>query len=100
VSDGAHETDRTAEDAPLPGGDFRLFVQRLGYQGLMNLGRLEHPITKAEHVDLPHARALIDDLAMLEEKTRGNLDADEAAYLQKLLSDLRHLYSELESQQG
>jgi len=32
---------------------------------------------------------LIDDLAMLREKTSGNLDDDEAAYLDKVLADLR-----------
>ena len=81
---------RTAEDVPLPGGNFRLLIQKLGYQGLMSLGLIENPITGEAHRDLGHARMLIDDLAMIADKTRGNLDEDEAEHLEKTLSDLRH----------
>jgi hypothetical protein len=35
------------------------------------------------------AQALIDTLAALEEKTRGNLDADEAQLLNQALTSLR-----------
>jgi hypothetical protein len=81
---------RRAEDVPLPGGNFRLFVHRLGYQGLMSLGLLENPLTGQARVDLGHARMLIDDLSMLAEKTRGNLDEEESEHLFKVLRDLRH----------
>lgn len=81
---------RTAEHVPLPGGNFRLFVQRLGYQGLMSLGVLENPITGDRRVDLDHARMLIEDLAMLAEKTRGNLEDEESEHLFKTIRDLRH----------
>ncbi len=80
---------RVAEDVPLPGGNFRLFIQRLAYQGLMNLGLIENPMTKAVRVDLDHAGMLIDDLSMIEEKTQGNLDEEEQAHLTKVISDLR-----------
>jgi hypothetical protein len=80
---------RTAEEIPLPGGNFRLFVQRLGYQGLMSLGLLENPLTQQARVDLGHARMLVDDLSMLAEKTRGNLDEEESEHLFKVLRDLR-----------
>lgn len=87
---GERPAERTAADVPLPGGDFRLFVQRLGYQALMSLGILENPLTGSSRVDLNHARMLIDDLSMLAEKTRGNLDQDESEHLFRLLRDLRH----------
>ncbi len=83
------EEFRTAEDMPLPGGNFRLFIQRLGYQGLMSLGLIENPLTNQSRIDLDHARMLIDDLAMLAEKTRGNLDEEESEHMFKLLRDLR-----------
>ena len=72
------------------GGNFRLYLQRLGYQGLMSLGLIENPLTKQSRIDLDLARMLIDDLAMLAEKTRGNLDEEESEHLSKLLRDLRH----------
>ena len=67
-------------------------TQRLGYQGLMSLGVLENPLTGDARVDLNHARMLIDDLAMIAEKTRGNLDEEESEHLMKTLRDLRHQF--------
>lgn len=84
------EEPRPASDMPLPGGSFRLLVQRLAYQCLMSLGVLENPITHTRQVNLPGARALLDDLAMLRDKTSGNLDHEEAEHLAKVLADLEH----------
>lgn len=39
------------------------------------------------------AQALIDTLAALEEKTRGNLDADEAKLLEQALTGLRFRFA-------
>ena len=55
------ETQRTAEEIPLPGGDFRLFVTRLSFQGMLSLGLLENPITKTKHLNLHGARMIVDD---------------------------------------
>lgn len=81
---------RRASDVPLPGGDFRLFVTRLSFQAMMTLGLIENPVTGDKRANPEQARMLIDDLAMLQEKTVGNLEPDEQAYLDKILSDLRH----------
>ena len=61
--------EQAAEDLPLPGGNFRLLIQRLGYQGLMSLGIIENPLTDTTVANLDNARLLIDDLTMLQEKT-------------------------------
>ena len=87
---------RTAGDMPLPGGEFMLFVTRLAYQLMMSLGLLENPITKARQVNLDNARMLLADLAMLREKTVGNLDDDEAAHIDKVLNDLGPVVAKLE----
>jgi hypothetical protein len=86
----AGEPARHAEDLPLPGGDFRLFVQRLAYQALIGLGLLENPLTRTKEAHPEQARSLIDDLAMLREKTRGNLTPDEDEHLARILRDLEH----------
>ena len=44
--------------------------------------------------DLPSARQNLDLLAMLREKTRGNLTAEEDKLVDNLLSDLRMRYVE------
>ena len=80
---------RRADDLPLPGGSFRLLVTRLSFQAMICMGVLENPVTKTKEVNLANARMLVDDLVMLREKTRGNLDPDERAHLDKVIGDLQ-----------
>jgi hypothetical protein len=86
----SEETQMRASDVPLPGGDFRLFVTRLSFQAMIALGLIENPLTKTKQRNPAGARMIVDDLEMLLDKTTGNLDSDESAYLEKILSDLRH----------
>jgi hypothetical protein len=85
------EGQRTAEDVPLPGGDFSLFIARLNIHGLMSLGVIENPITNKKHTNLEQAKMLVLDLEMLLTKTSGNLTTFEENQLTKMASDLRHL---------
>ena len=87
--------ERTAGDAPLPGGDFRLFVTRLSLQGMLAMGLLENPLTGTKATNLPNARMVIDDLRMLQEKTFGNLDEEEQQFLDKVVADLRRAYAQV-----
>jgi hypothetical protein len=48
-------------------------------------------------VDLPMARQTIDLLGLLEDKTKGNLDAEEAKLLDSLLQDCRARFVEISS---
>lgn len=90
----------TAEDLPLPGGDFRMFVTKLGFQALIALGVIENPVTKKTDVNLAHARMVIDDLRMLREKTKGKLDKDEEAHLAKIVTDLQFQFVEKSKEGG
>jgi hypothetical protein len=85
---------RGADEVPLPGGDFRLFVTRLSLQGMLSMGLLENPLTGSKAVNLPNARMVVDDLRMLQEKTFGNLDDEERAFLDKVVADLRRAYAQ------
>ena len=87
-------SEQTAADMPLPGGNFRLFIQRLAYQCLMSLGVIENPITNTRQENLPNARLVLDDLLMLKEKTVGNLDEEEVAHLDKIVNDLEKTYQQ------
>lgn len=87
---------RRADDVPLPGGDFRLFITRLSFQGLLSLGLLENPVTNTKQKNLPGAKMILDDLKILREKTTGNLDPEEDAHLNKVISDLEHAYAQAE----
>ena len=89
------DTPHTAADMPLPGGDFRMFVTRLSFQGLLSLGLLENPVTGTKQKNLPQAKLIYDDLVMLQEKTVGNLEDDEQAHLDKVVGDLRAMLEKL-----
>jgi Domain of unknown function (DUF1844) len=72
-----------------PAVDFGTFVLSLGSSALVHLGEIQHPETAEAKENLALARQTIDLLAMLEEKTRGNLTDAEARFLSDLLADLR-----------
>ena len=77
-------------DAPHHGPvDFGTFVLSLGSSALVHLGEIQHPESAEARENMALARQVIDLLAMLEEKTRGNLTAEETRFLSDLLADLR-----------
>jgi len=70
--------------------EFATFVLSLGSSALLHLGELEKPSSgEAPQVDLELAKHTIDVLAMLQEKTQGNLTEGEATLVENLLFDLR-----------
>ena len=69
--------------------DFGTFVLSLGSSALVHLGEINHPDTDQASENLLLARQTIDLLAMLEEKTQGNLTGEETRFLSDLLADLR-----------
>ena len=62
------------------------------------LGLTPHPETGQITQELEHAKYFIDQLAMLEAKTRGNLDKREEALLKQSLTGLRLAFVEAASQ--
>jgi hypothetical protein len=86
---------KKADDEALPKVDFSTFVLSLSHSALMDLGQAPHPETGSVATTLPMARQTIDLLAMLEEKTKGNLTGDEERLLTQILFDLRMRYVEL-----
>lgn len=82
-------------EAPLPSRRAALFLQLvLGLQqsAMMALGKLMNPLTRKVETNLDLARDTIDTLAALEDRTRGNLESDEARVLRQVLTDLRMNY--------
>jgi hypothetical protein len=82
-----------AEEA-LPNVDFATFVLSLSHNALMYLGEAPNPETGGVAKNLPLARQAIDLIAMLEEKTKGNLSGDEERLIGQILFDLRMRYVE------
>ena len=75
-----------------PPATFEFLAHTLFTQALMALGRIPNPITKKAHRNLPTARHFIDTLAMLEQKTAGNLTEDERRVLEEIQHQLRMMY--------
>ena len=80
-------------DAPkrgeLPPADFKGLIGVLASQAVMGLGAMPDPQGRGVMIDLDGAKFAIDLLAMLEEKTAGNLDDEEAKELTGVLGELR-----------
>ncbi len=83
-----------APTAVFPPVDFHTFVLSLGSSALLHLGEIENPNDGVSQKDLPLAKHTIDILAMLEEKTKGNLSTAEEKLIESLLYDLRLRYVE------
>jgi len=86
------------QSEPEPGAaaeiTFASFVFSLSTQALVHLGEIPDPADGSTHVALEAARQIIDIIAILREKTAGNLDAAESALLENALYDLRMRYVE------
>jgi hypothetical protein len=55
----------------------------------LHLGEIPDPQTNEKITDLALAKHSIDIIAMLQEKTKGNLSAEEQHFLESILTDLR-----------
>lgn len=78
-----------ADQTPAAPVDFSTHVLSLASTALIALGKMPGPDGQPHPVDLETARHLIDVLAMLETKTKGNLEEAEAKLLASLVYDLR-----------
>ncbi len=76
------------EDSASPTIDFNTFILSLSTSALMCLGKLPDAEDEAT-VNLAHAKQSIDCIALLEEKTRGNLTGEEERLISEVLYDLR-----------
>jgi hypothetical protein len=79
----------------LPEADFKGLMGMLTSQALMYMGTMQDQQSGGVIVDLEVARHFIDLLAVLEDKTKGNLDEEEQKTLSGTLNELRVTYVEL-----
>src|SRR5438552_17445033 len=95
-------TSTATEEKKAPALDFTALVLSLGSSAIVHLGEAPDPTTgqKRDQPDFSMAQQSIDLLAMLQEKTRGNLSPDEASFLDNMLFDLRMLYVQVSKRGG
>jgi len=76
------------------------FVMMHAQNAALFLGQIPNPKTGQGEVNLELAKMFIDQLAMIQEKTRGNLTGEEATVLRNALSNLQMAYVEVAQQAG
>jgi hypothetical protein len=76
------------------------FVVMHAQNAALFLGQIPNPRTGEPEVNLDLARMFIDQLAMIQEKTRGNLTSEEAKVLSNALSNLQMAYVEVAKEQS
>lgn len=80
---------QTSLNQGVPPLDFSSFVVSLATQGFVMLGEMPNPETGLLAVNLEAARQTVDILGILEQKTKGNLSAEEQRLLSEILASLR-----------
>ncbi len=76
----------------MPEINFTTFILSLNSSALMHMGLEADPVTKSRSANMILAKQTLDILAMLKEKTEGNLTHEEKRLLTHLLYELRLLY--------
>jgi hypothetical protein len=88
----AGQEQQGPEPRHLPPVDFGAFIFSLSHAAMMHLGHIPDPATGQTAPDPQMARHTIDTIAMLKEKTQGNLTPEEQRLIDHALSELRLAY--------
>jgi hypothetical protein len=85
-----------AADADETAVTFVGFVLSLAHTAAVHLGDIPDPVSgEGARANLPAAQQMIEILALLEQKTRGNLSAEERQLLEQILYELRLRFVEV-----
>jgi len=73
---------------------FSIFLTSLGMQAMIFLGEMPNPINNETKVEISRAKYMIDTIAMIKQKTQGNLSSEEQKLIDDILYGLRLKYAE------
>lgn len=91
----AGEPGEPAGPRELPAASLSTLVTMLATQAMIALQGMEDPGTGQRMVDLDLAKHHIDTLAILEEKTKGNVTDEEKALLDQVVYQVRMQYVQI-----
>lgn len=89
------ETPSGASPGPV---NFMSFILGMAQTALFQMGLIQFPGAEQSKKDMNGARQTIDIIAMIEEKTRGNLTDDEKKVIDDTLFQLRMAFVEMSKQ--
>ncbi|MFA5362561.1 MAG: DUF1844 domain-containing protein [Candidatus Omnitrophota bacterium] len=72
--------------------DFNFFITTFSLQAAIALGEIANPVTNKKEENLSQAKFIIDTIAVLKDKTKGNLTGEESTLLENVLYELRMVY--------
>lgn len=87
-----HEQGDAAEEVAV---NFTNYVTSLGFQALIFMGAVPNPMTNEITKNLEQAKFLVDTLAMIKEKTAGNLSKQEEDLLGATCYELQLKFVEI-----
>src|SRR5581483_9609701 len=99
MSDAANPVPQEEFQMPLPPASFSFIVLSLRAQAEMQLGLMQFGQEEKQPPDLQLARHTIDLMAVLMEKTKGNLALEEHRLLENSLTELRFRFVQVSSEQ-
>ena len=83
------------EEDPQSPINFLSYVSSLAYQAMIFLGEIPNPNTNLVTKNLEQAKFIIDTLAMLRVKTKGNLNKQEMDFINGSLYELQMKFIEI-----
>ncbi len=86
------EESQKIDPSQIPDASFPLMISMFTTQAMGALGLIPNPITSEMEFQPELARHYIEMLAVLEEKTKGNLDENEAKLMETSLHELRVMF--------
>jgi len=89
---GNGDAPEQIDASQLPPASFPLLVSMFSTQAMVALGLIPNPMTNKPDLQPALARHYIDLLAVLEEKTKGNLEQEEDQMITQTVHELRMIY--------
>ncbi|MDR0336950.1 MAG: DUF1844 domain-containing protein [Planctomycetaceae bacterium] len=80
------------QDVPLPAPALIGLISGLASQTMISLGIFPNPINGSTHILLHQGKHLIETIALLDEKTKGNQTAEETKLFAEILHELRMIF--------
>ena len=99
-----HPIDESSQNSAEPSDETQInflnYLSSLGYQAMIFLGEIPHPTTNEVEINLQQAKFIIDTLAMLKVKTKGNLTAKENEVLHSAVYELQMKFVEVSERES
>ena len=101
VQTGSDNSEEGEGDVPPPPpASLSFLITSLATQSMASMGQIPGEDGKPMPVNLEYARHFIDLIAVLDEKTKGNLSEEEDKFLQETLHQMRMMFVAMIQQQG